>query len=732
MQEIIKIAFVGDINPGGVLTFSGGCSEDVLSYMESFDLRVATLESALGDGSTKCHVKMSDPTLGNIIFSPDDSVCLLEKLNINVVSLANNHVCDLDLKGLDHTIKLLDARGIFHFGAGRDEKDAARPAFVTVKGNRIAFLGYFPPQWEAPYTPGKETGGLNHFYIDKVLSDIRKYRSQCDYLFVMPHWGLEYCRYPYASDLDNAKKMIEAGATGVIGSHTHIVQPIIHYHHGIIATSLGNFIFPDRYVIPPRQTYYPSEEERNDSDMPVTYGFPIVDRLTLKKVKPVARVGVVCSLKLFPHAIRISRQYTRLDSSNWLRLYGENFRVKVKLFLIGLTMRTTLSYNLLMKLRSLLRRGKNKMLAITRLSSILNKINHRYWLRKERQLWVKDFAQFKNTAPHVLTKEQKNEVQNYFKKFGFDISTEWHDYYTSMTGEFSPKYIPADLMYMVIVPYLNYMPFELSYQDKGMYWQHLPNVRQPRCFLQRMNSFFYDGQHKPISMEEAIQLLQDIPEAIIKPTINSCQGNRVKLITTHEGRLADGQTVADLFDNYGKDFIIQERVKQCNFLASLNESSLNSMRILTLRIDNDIIVLSTAIRIGGKGAITDNSYGGGYSCGIKMNGSLKPVGYRLTTGEKVDKLQNGKPLSGLRIPNFDKVIAKAKELHLALPYLRIIGWDFTIDTDNEPVFIEMNTLPGIYIMQLNNGPVFGDHTDDLLKKVAKVSHSFTPKFQRTY
>ena len=84
------------------------------------------------------------------------------------------------------------------------------------------------------------------------------------------------------------------------------------------------------------------------------------------------------------------------------------------------------------------------------------------------------------------------------------------------------------------------------------------------------------------------------------------------------------------------------------------------------------------------------------------------------------------------IPNFEKVIKKAKELALTLPYLRLIGWDFTIDEEGEPVFIEMNTLPGIYIMQLCNGPVFGELTDELLNSVKGVKHSLQPKILRHY
>ena len=107
----------------------------------------------------------------------------------------------------------------------------------------------------------------------------------------MPHWGQEHTRFPLVNDVINAKKIIEAGATAVIGSHTHTVQPIIKYKCGIIATSLGNFIFPDRYIVPPRLTYYPNIEERSKKNIPITYSYPIVQELTFKKNSSVRKAG---------------------------------------------------------------------------------------------------------------------------------------------------------------------------------------------------------------------------------------------------------------------------------------------------------------------------------------------------------------------------------------------------------------------------------------------------------
>ena len=364
---------------------------------------------------------------------------------------------------------------------------------------------------------------------------------------------------------------------------------------------------------------------------------------------------------------------------------------------------------------------------------VLNRLCQISVFRREKISWFKDFEHFRSYTKEDLSKSERNDAVAYFKKYGFDIRADWHNYYKYMTGTFDARFIPADVMYTAIVPYLNYMPFELAYQDKGIYRRMLPNVKVPKTIVQRINGYFYsEDWNIPMLEEKAVEICSNIQEAIIKPTVNSCQGHGVKLISTNDGFLQTGENIKSIFSQYGKNFIVQERVNQHEFLSSLNETSLNTMRILTLHLKDEVVVLSKAIRIGGKGSITDNGYGGGFCTGIEDDGSLKPHGYRLTTGEHIDELQNGVKLTGLKIPHFEKVIDKAKELALSLPYLRIIGWDFTIDKDGEPVFIEMNTLPGIYIMQLCNGPVFGKYTDELLKSVSSVKYRTDCKLRCFY
>lgn len=301
-MDEIKIAFVGDFFPGGVLVNQEKiCDDKVLEVLMSADLRVATLECALGpgekDGFSFDEEKMARPDWRNIIWAPDECINRLKELHIDVVTIANNHIFDLGEKGLINTIRLLDENGIKHCGAGANIEEASKPAVVEIKGKKMAFLGYMPFWWEAPHPPTETKAGINHLHIEKVEADISENKKHYDYVFILPHWGLEHTYYPTNRERQFVDKMISAGADGIIGSHTHMVQPLTHRHGKPVCYSLGNFIFPDYYIDANRPVCYPSKEDM--ATIPTVLGYPKYPERSLKSVwRFKNRVGAMCLMTI--------------------------------------------------------------------------------------------------------------------------------------------------------------------------------------------------------------------------------------------------------------------------------------------------------------------------------------------------------------------------------------------------------------------------------------------------
>ncbi len=353
-MDDIKIAFVGDIFPGGVLVNQERiCDDKVMDVLMSADLRVGTLECALGPGETDGYSfdeeKMKRPDWRNIIWAPEECAKRLKELHIDVVTLANNHIFDLGEKGLKNTIRLLDELGIMHCGAGANYDEASRPAVVTLKGKRIAFLGYMTYSWRAPHPPTDSRGGINQLYIDCVEKSIIRCKNLFDYVFVMPHWGVEHSFFPTLQDRRFAFRIVNAGATGVVGSHTHSVQPSIMFKNKPICFSLGNFLFPDYYIASNRPVCYPSEDEL--ASIPSVLGYPKFPNQVLKSVwKPDNRIGAI-SMVTIGKSVNNTMVITKLSDDCIINLY-EARRFTSKLSIYSLLIVSPF-YFVIMKIRSL-------------------------------------------------------------------------------------------------------------------------------------------------------------------------------------------------------------------------------------------------------------------------------------------------------------------------------------------------------------------------------------------
>jgi poly-gamma-glutamate synthesis protein (capsule biosynthesis protein) len=162
---------------------------------------------------------------------------------IDIVSIANNHIYDYGPRGLLDTISYLDSVGVRHVGAGRNSLEAYRPVIDTIRGREVAFLAYYGGG-EAPGA-GKSSPGVARRDLERVCRDIRSLRDggSSRYIVVILHWGTERATSPDGSQVAFAHALIDAGADAIVGHHPHVLQGIERYGRGVIAYSLGNFVF---------------------------------------------------------------------------------------------------------------------------------------------------------------------------------------------------------------------------------------------------------------------------------------------------------------------------------------------------------------------------------------------------------------------------------------------------------------------------------------------------------
>ncbi|MFH4967645.1 sugar-transfer associated ATP-grasp domain-containing protein [Gaetbulibacter sp. M240] len=314
-----------------------------------------------------------------------------------------------------------------------------------------------------------------------------------------------------------------------------------------------------------------------------------------------------------------------------------------------------------------------------------------------------------------MTKSQIKDIKTFFSSYGFEIKPTWHNFYFASNNIYSVKYIPEDLFHAVLSRKFNQMRQWPTLLDKNLLDVIFKDFKQPEVVIKNINGFYFHNG-KIISEEQAIDVISKVSDKmVIKPSIESGNGQNVVSFTVKGNRTSHNNlNFKDLLNNYKKDFIIQLVVIQNEITKSLNESSLNTLRVLSFLDNSGVHNLSTIFRIGKKGEFTDNFESGGIGCGVDSKGRLKKYGY-FENGNRTTKTDNGILIENFEIPSYERVLKQVQKMHLLIPYFRLVSWDIGIGQNGEPVLIEYNTYhQGITVHQLANGPLFGSFTDEIL------------------
>jgi len=237
-DRTIAIAAVGDVSFEGLVgPPSLAVFADVLPLFRRADAVIANLESPLTDVGTPLPGKCT-------LHGAPGWAEVLRDAGVTLVTLANNHIMDFGAEGLASTIRVLDAVGIRHVGAGFTLADSAAPVTLDIGGRRVAFLARTSVVVSAPvYAAGVATPGVAFLDADETCASIQHARGSADLVVVLIHWGLEEYRYPSPDQRTLARRFVEAGADMVIGHHPHVTQGIEHIQSSVVAYSLGNFLF---------------------------------------------------------------------------------------------------------------------------------------------------------------------------------------------------------------------------------------------------------------------------------------------------------------------------------------------------------------------------------------------------------------------------------------------------------------------------------------------------------
>lgn len=195
----------------------------------------------------------------------------LEKMGLDVVSLANNHIMDYGLGGLLSTRKTLLRRQIKYAGASLTSKGAFAPLYWKVKSRRVALVAFhcwYHPVWEDYTDPvrsdthkpgaavvqayrvripsdGSVVECPDERYLELLLASVERARKHAEVVLVSMHTHFGFRAPLEVAPTRHAwtRWLVDAGADLILGHGPHAINGVECYKGRFIVHSMGNFIF---------------------------------------------------------------------------------------------------------------------------------------------------------------------------------------------------------------------------------------------------------------------------------------------------------------------------------------------------------------------------------------------------------------------------------------------------------------------------------------------------------
>ena len=304
--------------------------------------------------------------------------------------------------------------------------------------------------------------------------------------------------------------------------------------------------------------------------------------------------------------------------------------------------------------------------------------------------------------------------------------------YSQFIGQ-DKNIVPEYVMHNIIEPVFHPIEFLSFYNDKNMYDKLLPQEYLAKSLFRCIDGVFYGGGYDIVNQTDVSDVGSfccNFDKVIVKPTMDTGNGSNILVYEKNGSKYLPINndvpfSLASISSQYpNKNFVIQEYIKQSNFTAQFNPSSVNTFRIFTYKsvVDNTVKVLGIVFRIGGKNSAVDNCHAGGRYVGINPDGSFAnncvfdQYGNRFFVFNGID-FQNQQFV----VPDFDKVIEFSRQIGERLCHMRTLDLDVMIDDKGQPRLIEFNVdMCSPWFYQFAVGPVFGEYTWEVINYIKQT------------
>ena len=193
-------------------------------------------------------------------------------LEVDLLSLANNHIFDRGASGARRTTEVLDSADIAWIGLGVGDIPSNDAILLENNGIRAAFINHSYGSNEWPKSSDVHLNVISEADIEQSMARAKSLSP--DIIIALFHWGNEYHYSPNVHQKKAADTAFTNGASLIVGTHPHVLQPVEvrveSYDVKAVAWSLGNFVSFQRTLPRERSVILSAEFVKDDGETRLT------------------------------------------------------------------------------------------------------------------------------------------------------------------------------------------------------------------------------------------------------------------------------------------------------------------------------------------------------------------------------------------------------------------------------------------------------------------------------
>ncbi len=224
------------------------------------------------------------------------------------------------------------------------------------------------------------------------------------------------------------------------------------------------------------------------------------------------------------------------------------------------------------------------------------------------------------------------------------------------------------------------------------------------CFNEKnqFNTLFAEFVHRdwlfvPDSSPDEIRAFLDRNDEFLAKAYFSTCGRDI-----YHYRRGEFDPEAFLQEYQGKKFMLEAFIRQHPALSEINPTSVNTVRIVTVRIGDQVGLIGGCLRCGGAGAYVDNFHHGGIAFNLDMEtGIVTGTGKILDGTRSITHPATGYVVPGFRVPHWALITESIRKAALIVPRVGYVGWDVAVTEDGLELIEGNVNLPDNTLIQID-------------------------------